>query len=70
MFWLSVAGAIFLAWLVLVFLFAPGILVHMKARAERNEPAFTGIEIVIAAGIVALAALAAWLLWVGAISPL
>jgi arginine:ornithine antiporter/lysine permease len=42
----------------------------MKARAERNERAFTGVEIVIAAAIVALAALAAWLLWTGDISPL
>ena len=51
-------------------LFAPGILVYLKARTEHEERAFTGIEYVIAAGIVIAAAAAAWLMWTGKISPL
>jgi arginine:ornithine antiporter/lysine permease len=51
-------------------LFAPGIVVYVKARRERGERAFNGIEIAIAVGIAALALLAAWLMWTGRISPL
>jgi len=51
-------------------LFAPGILVYAKARAERGQRTFAGFEIVIAALIVLLALLAAWLMWTGKISPL
>lgn len=51
-------------------LFAPGILVYLKARRESGERAFSGVEMVIAAFIVLLAILAAWLMWSGAISPL
>jgi arginine:ornithine antiporter/lysine permease len=51
-------------------LFAPGILVYAKARAEHGERTFVGIEYLVAAAIVALALLAAWLMWTGKISPL
>lgn len=51
-------------------LFAPGILIYLKARREHGERVFSGFEIVIAAAIVLLAALAAWLMWTGKISPL
>jgi arginine:ornithine antiporter/lysine permease len=51
-------------------LFAPGIIVYVKARREHGERTFTGIEVVIAIAIVALALLAAWLMWTGEISPL
>jgi arginine:ornithine antiporter / lysine permease len=50
-------------------LFAPGIIVYMKARSEHGERTFTGIESVIAIAIVVLAVLAAWLMWTGTISP-
>ena len=51
-------------------LFAPGILVYLRARRETGERAFSGVEMVIAAAIVLLALLAAWLMWTGTISPL
>jgi len=51
-------------------LFAPGILVYIQARRERGQRAFTGIEVAIAIVIAALAVLAAWLMWIGRISPL
>jgi arginine:ornithine antiporter/lysine permease len=51
-------------------LFAPGIIVYVKARREHGERTFTAIEVVIAIAIVALAVLAAWLMWTGSISPL
>ncbi|MFP5512925.1 MAG: arginine-ornithine antiporter [Alphaproteobacteria bacterium] len=51
-------------------LFAPGILVYVRARRECGERAFTGVETVIAALIAMLAVLAAWLMWTGTISPL
>jgi arginine:ornithine antiporter/lysine permease len=56
--------------LMCAILFAPGILVYAKARREQSVPVFTGFEAIIAAGIVALGLLAAWLLWRGDISPL
>jgi arginine:ornithine antiporter/lysine permease len=56
--------------LMCAILFAPGIVVYVKARRERGERAFNGIEIAIAVGIAALALLAAWLMWTGRISPL
>jgi arginine:ornithine antiporter/lysine permease len=51
-------------------LFAPGIIVYVKARREHGERTFTAIEVIIAIAIVALAVLAAWLMWTGEISPL
>jgi arginine:ornithine antiporter / lysine permease len=51
-------------------LFAPGIIVYAKARSERGERVFSGAEIIVAVVIVALALLAAWLMWTGKISPL
>lgn len=56
--------------LMCAILFAPGILVYLKARSERQERAFTGIEYVIAAVIVIAAVVAAWLLATGKISPM
>jgi cardiolipin synthase len=38
--WLSIAGAIFLAWVVLVFLFTPGISYHLSQRASIHEGDF------------------------------
>ena len=51
-------------------LFAPGIIVYAKARSETGQRVFVGFEIIIAVVIVALALLAAWLMWTGKISPL
>jgi arginine:ornithine antiporter/lysine permease len=62
------AGLQFL--LMCMVLFAPGILIYLKARQERGARAFTAVEGVIAAGIVALAALAGWLMWTGELNPL
>jgi arginine:ornithine antiporter / lysine permease len=51
-------------------LFAPGILVYMRARRERGEPVFVGFEAALAVLIVLLAVVAAYLMWTGVISPL
>lgn len=51
-------------------LFAPGILIYAKARAERGQPVFVRFEVAIAGLIVALALLATWLMLTGVISPL
>lgn len=51
-------------------LFAPGILVYMRARQEHQARLFTKPEILIAACILLLAVLAGWLMWIGYISPL
>ncbi|MEZ5832098.1 MAG: arginine-ornithine antiporter [Dongiaceae bacterium] len=51
-------------------LFAPGILVYAKARRERGQRIFLGFEVAVAVLIMALAVLAAWLMWTGRISPL
>jgi len=40
MFWLSIAGGLFLAWLILVFLFTPGINYHLSQRTSVHEPNF------------------------------
>jgi arginine:ornithine antiporter/lysine permease len=56
--------------LMCAILFAPGIIVYAKARSERGQRAFTGIEAAIAVAIGVLAAVAAWLMWTGEISPL
>ena len=40
MLWLSIAGAIFLVWLVLVFLFTPGINYHLSQRTSIHEGDF------------------------------
>jgi cardiolipin synthase len=40
MFWLSVAGGIFLTWLVLVFLFTPGINYHLAHRTSLHAKEF------------------------------
>ncbi|HVO00799.1 MAG TPA: arginine-ornithine antiporter [Candidatus Cybelea sp.] len=51
-------------------LFAPGIVVYAKARWERGERIFHGIEALVAVVIIGLALLAGWLMWTGKISPL
>ena len=56
--------------LMCAILFAPGILVYAKARREQGGRIFTGVETVIAIALVAVALLAAWLMWTGQISPL
>ena len=38
--WLAVAGALFLIWFVLVFLFTPGIGYHLRARVPLDSPGF------------------------------
>ena len=40
MLWLSIAGGVFLAWLILVFLFTPGINYHLSQRTSVHEPDF------------------------------
>ena len=40
MLWLSVAGALFLVWLVLVVLFTPGINYHLSRRMSVHDPGF------------------------------
>jgi len=40
MFWLSLAGGVFLVWLVLVFLFTPGINYHLTRRTSVHAPDF------------------------------
>ena len=40
MFWLSVAGGVFLIWVVLVFLFTPGINYHLAHRTSIHAPDF------------------------------
>jgi arginine:ornithine antiporter/lysine permease len=51
-------------------LFAPGILVYMRARRERQGRVFSPIEALLAIAILVLALLAGWLMWTGRISPL
>jgi cardiolipin synthase A/B len=40
MFWLSVAGAVFLAWFVIVVLFTPAINYHLSRRTSIHDPGF------------------------------
>lgn len=56
--------------LMCAILFAPGIIVYAYARRERGERVFTPLESVLAAALIALAALAVWLIWNGTINPL
>jgi arginine:ornithine antiporter/lysine permease len=56
--------------LMCALLFAPGILVYVWARRERGQSLFRGFEWLTAAGIVALAILAGWLINNGTINPL
>lgn len=51
-------------------LYAPGILVYMKARQEQHGRAFNAAEALIAFGLVAAGIAAAYLIWTGEISPL
>jgi cardiolipin synthase A/B len=40
MFWLSIAGGIFIAWLIVVVLFTPGINYHLSRRSSIHDPGF------------------------------
>jgi cardiolipin synthase A/B len=40
MLWLSIAGGVFLVWLILVFLFTPGINYHLSQRTSVHQPDF------------------------------
>jgi arginine:ornithine antiporter/lysine permease len=51
-------------------LFAPGILVYMRARRERGEAPFVGYELILAIFIGLLAAVSVYLMATGKISPL
>jgi arginine:ornithine antiporter/lysine permease len=54
--------------LMAALLYAPGILFYWWARNARSERAFTAIEAVMAIGLIVAAAVAAYLMWTGAIS--
>jgi len=56
--------------LMVAMLYAPGIIFYVMARRERGETIFTAIEGLLAVGLVAAGALAAYLIWTGSISPL
>ncbi|HTO61494.1 MAG TPA: arginine-ornithine antiporter [Bradyrhizobium sp.] len=56
--------------LMCAILFAPGILVYAKARKEQGGRIFTGIEMIIAIALVAVALWAGWQMWIGELSPL
>jgi len=56
--------------LMVALLYAPGILVYWRARNAHNEKAFTAIDGLIAVGLLAAAAIAAYLMWTGSISAL
>jgi len=56
--------------LMTAILYAPGILFYWWARNARGEKAFTGVEGLIALALVVAAAIAAYLIWTGAISPI
>lgn len=56
--------------LMVAILYAPGVLVYWWARNVRGEKAFTAVEGILAAGLLAAASLAAYLMWTGAISAL
>ena len=51
-------------------LFAPGLLVYARARREQGEQVFAGFEMWLVAPLVVLAVIAAYLLWIGKLSPL
>jgi arginine:ornithine antiporter/lysine permease len=55
--------------LMCAILFVPGILVFAMAKRERGEPAFAGVDALIAAVLAGLGLLACWLIWNGTISP-
>jgi arginine:ornithine antiporter/lysine permease len=56
--------------LMCAILYALGIPIYWWARQARGEKAFSGIETMIGVGIVTAAAVAAYLMWTGAISAL
>lgn len=51
-------------------LYALGVPIYWWSRLERGEKAFSSVELALAAGIVIAAAIAAYLMWAGAISAL
>jgi len=67
--WLVYAAG--LAYLLMcTVLFAPGILVYLRARRENKGRVFSAMEALLAIAMLLLAALAGWLMWTGYISPL
>jgi len=56
--------------LMATLLFIPGLVVYAIACRQRGVRAYAGIDLLIAIGLVALAILAFYLIWTGAISPL
>ncbi len=56
--------------LMAAMLYAPGIVIYVWARREGGQKTFTPVEIIIAAGLVLAAIIAAILIWNGSISPL
>ena len=67
--WLVYAAG--LAYLLMVaLLYAPGIIFYWIARRETGKTLFKPLEALLAVGLIAAAAVAAWQMWTGAISPL
>lgn len=56
--------------LMVALLYAPGIAVYWWTRKARGEKAFTAVEGLLAAGLLAAAAIAAYLMWTGSLSAL
>lgn len=56
--------------LMVALLYAPGMIFYWVVKRERGEAPFNAMEGVIAAALLVAAAIAAWLMWRGTISPL
>ncbi len=56
--------------LMVALLYAPGMIFYWMAKRERGESPFNAVEGVIAVALLIAAAIAAWLMWRGTISPL
>ena len=65
---LYAAGPAYL--LMVALLYAPGMIFYWAAKRDGGEAPFSVLEALLAAGIAIAAAIAAWLMWRGAISPL
>ncbi|MCF7751701.1 hypothetical protein KQ945_13165 [Bacillus subtilis subsp. subtilis] len=62
--WLVYAGGVAQI-LLSALLYAPGMLLFALAKRQHGQPVFTGVERVIAAGVLATALAAVWGLWHG-----
>jgi arginine:ornithine antiporter/lysine permease len=51
-------------------LYAPGVLIYIWARRERGLRTFRPVEALLAVGLIAVGIIAAYEIWIGAISPL